>query len=252
MEYYNLLGKRTFEVYYRNKVNQLLLNEEVEKFLDAFKINLNEKFDLNLFPGYDKIKFTSTKTLSRLTTEESVNSNNSKQFLKQELTEKANIKIKEVEKCLSKIDGKISTEIVHQMEIFEKRKREKVLKYQGELGIKAMTTDSNEKIVIPYEEGCCEGSISRVRAGSVGRSPMMKEIEEYIEKYMKEMFREIEEIKSSYEGKIKNAKKNYLLDIEESLKEDMNEEIENLKIQYEEQRDRKIDLIKGKHTNKDN
>ena len=57
MEYYNLIGKENFEIYYRNKINGLLLNPEIMEYLDKNKIDLNEKKDLNLFPNYDKKKF---------------------------------------------------------------------------------------------------------------------------------------------------------------------------------------------------
>ena len=47
MEYYNLIGKENFEIYYRNKINGLLLNPEIMEYLDKNKIDLNEKKDLN-------------------------------------------------------------------------------------------------------------------------------------------------------------------------------------------------------------
>ena len=37
MEYYNLIGKENFEIYYRNKINGLLLNPEIMEYLDKNK-----------------------------------------------------------------------------------------------------------------------------------------------------------------------------------------------------------------------
>ena len=50
MQYYNLKEKEEFENYYRNKLNNLLLNENVVKYLDTHQVDLSKKVDLNIFP----------------------------------------------------------------------------------------------------------------------------------------------------------------------------------------------------------
>ena len=51
MQYYNLQEKDEFENYYRNKLNDLLLNEKVTTYLDTHKVDLSKKVDLNIFPN---------------------------------------------------------------------------------------------------------------------------------------------------------------------------------------------------------
>ena len=50
MQYYNLKEKEDFENYYRNKLNNLLLDENVIKYLDTHEVDLSKKVDLNIFP----------------------------------------------------------------------------------------------------------------------------------------------------------------------------------------------------------
>ena len=50
MQYYNIKEKEEFENYYRNKLNNLLLDENVIKYLDTHEIDLSKKVDLNIFP----------------------------------------------------------------------------------------------------------------------------------------------------------------------------------------------------------
>ena len=48
MEYYNLIGKENFEIYYRNKINGLLLNPEIMEYLESHSKEIND-----LCVGYD-------------------------------------------------------------------------------------------------------------------------------------------------------------------------------------------------------
>ena len=134
MEYYNLIGKENFEIYYRNKINGLLLNPEIMEYLDKNKIDLNEKKDLNLFPNYDKKKIRTVKTLSRLTTDGSLPpsipmpTKKKQKFSKKETTEFIGKKITEVDSKIHKIDQKVSDEIVAQMSNFEAKKRQKKIR----------------------------------------------------------------------------------------------------------------------------
>jgi hypothetical protein len=90
---------------------------------------------------------------------------------------------------------------------------------------------------------------------------MLKEIENYIENNMKDMYKALEELKISFEEEIanvdgKNIKYNYFLFLEEQfplvvkgLKEDMVFELENLKELYEEQRRTEVEKIRVKYLN---
>ena len=49
MQYYNLKEKEDFENYYRNKLNNLLLNDNVVTYLDTHEVDLSKKVDLNIF-----------------------------------------------------------------------------------------------------------------------------------------------------------------------------------------------------------
>ena len=134
MEYYNLIGKENFEIYYRNKINGLLLNPEIMEYLDKNKIDLNEKKDLNLFPNYDKKKFRTVRTMSRMTADESMPlsipmpTKKKQKFSKKETTEFIGKKITEVDSRIHKIDQKVSDEIVSQMSNFEVKKRQKKIR----------------------------------------------------------------------------------------------------------------------------
>ena len=99
------------------------------EYLDKNKIDLNEKKDLNLFPNYDKKKFRTVRTMSRMTADESMPlsipmpTKKKQKFSKKETTEFIGKKITEVDSRIHKIDQKVSDEIVSQMSNFEVKKR---------------------------------------------------------------------------------------------------------------------------------
>ena len=49
MQYYNIKDKQEFENYYRTKLNNLLLNENVINYLDRNRIDLSKNVELNMF-----------------------------------------------------------------------------------------------------------------------------------------------------------------------------------------------------------
>ena len=290
MEYYNLQGKENFEVYYRNKINGLLLNSEIMDYLDKNKIDLNEKKELNLFPNYDKKKFKTVKVLNRVG---SMGSDGSEQIVlkkrqkysKKENVEFINKKITEVDSKLHKIDQKVSDEIVSQMSNFETRKRQKKIKRkdgtiitQAELEQEekdkiaekekeeklkeelTITTEEDDSKLNNIEEKDQDSTPSdiettprslRRRGSSIDQNAMLKEIEEYVEKNKKEMYQALEELKISYDPEIKEAEESGFPDIAESLREDMSGELENLTAQYEEQRMKEVEAIRAKYSKKD-
>ena len=104
------------------------------EYLDKNKIDLNEKKDLNLFPNYDKKKFRTVRTMSRMTADESMPlsipmpTKKKQKFSKKETTEFIGKKITEVDSRIHKIDQKVSDEIVSQMSNFEVKKRQKKIR----------------------------------------------------------------------------------------------------------------------------
>jgi hypothetical protein len=49
MQYYNINEKTGYEKYYRNKLNNLLLNDNVITYLDTHQVDLSKRVELNLF-----------------------------------------------------------------------------------------------------------------------------------------------------------------------------------------------------------
>ena len=91
---------------------------------------------------------------------------------------------------------------------------------------------------------------TRRRGSSIGQTKLLKEIEEYVEQNMKEMYKAIEELKQSYEGEINEAVESGFEEIAESLRSDLKFEEENLTAQYEEERMKQIELIREKYKKK--
>ena len=82
----------------------------------------------------------------------------------------------------------------------------------------------------------------------IGNNPMLREIEDYAQKNMNEMYQAFEELKASFQEEIKEAEENGFTDIADGLKEDLQTELDNLKDQYEEQKRVEIEKIKAKYS----
>ena len=139
MQYYNLKEKEDFENYYRNKLNNLLLDENVIKYLDTHEVDLSKKVDLNIFP---KDSFTEespkkeenkppvpkkeSKDDAEINRRLSIDIFKKKSKIKKDdIIEYVRRKIKEVDIKLKSIDKQVSNNIVEQMSAFEANKREK-------------------------------------------------------------------------------------------------------------------------------
>ena len=81
----------------------------------------------------------------------------------------------------------------------------------------------------------------------IGNNPMLREIEDYAQKNMNEMYQALEELKASFQEEIKEAEENGFTDIADGLKEDLQTELDNLKDQYEEQKRVETEKIKAKY-----
>ena len=273
MQYYNLQEKEEFENYYRNKLNNLLLNENVTTYLDTHKVDLSKKVDLNIFPnmqsGNNKagekttvkkksnlkknVEFRDDTEIQRRTSFENVKKKD--KIKKEDIIEYVQRKIKEVDIKLQKIDKQVSDNIVDQMAAFEANKRNRKTKKsknapeednEGKDNEVVGEIQNIENVQADLDENK-EEIPRRKRGGSIGQTRLLKEIEEYVEQNMKEMYKAIEELKQSYEGEINEAVESGFEEIAESLRSDLKFEEENLTAQYEEERMKQIELIREKH-----
>ena len=269
MQYYNLKEKEDFENYYRNKLNNLLLDENVIKYLDTHEVDLSKKVDLNIFP---KDSFTEespkkeenkppvpkkeSKDDAEINRRLSIDIFKKKSKIKKDdIIEYVRRKIKEVDIKLKSIDKQVSNNIVEQMSAFEANKREKkIRKRKDSENNEEKDKEKENKIEnkIEVNENDIEvlnkpkKSIRR-RGSSISQPKFLKEIEEYVEQNMKEMYKAIEELKQSYEGEINEAVESGFDEIAESLRNDLKFEEENLTAQYEEERMKQIELIRAKN-----
>ena len=272
MQYYNLQEKDEFENYYRNKLNDLLLNEKVTTYLDTHKVDLSKKVDLNIFPnmqsGNNKagektavkkksnlkknVEFRDDTEIQRRT---SFDIKKQEKIKKEDIIEYVQRKIKEVDIKLQKIDKQVSDNIVDQMAAFEANKRNRKTKKsknapeednEGKDNEVVGEIQNIENVQADLDENK-EEIPRRKRGGSIGQTKLLKEIEEYVEQNMKEMYKALEELKQSYEGEINEAVESGFEEIAESLRSDLKFEEENLTAQYEEERMKQIELIREKH-----
>ena len=274
MQYYNLNEKEEFENYYRNKLNNLLLNDKVVTYLDTHSVDLSKKVDLNIFPEVkkktqkdsetksevnDKTKRPKKSSIKKSKDDTEIKRSPSLDLFKkknkinkQDILEYVKKKIKEVDLKLVSIDKKVSNNIVEQMSQFESNKRNKKVRKSkkqddGSEILNELLKSDNIK-PNPDEIGKAKPKRNtRRRGSSIGQTKLLKEIEEYVEQNMKEMYKAIEELKQSYEGEINEALESGFEEIAESLKSDLKFEEENLTAQYEEERMKQIELIREKH-----
>ena len=272
MQYYNLQEKDEFENYYRNKLNDLLLNEKVTTYLDTHKVDLSKKVDLNIFPNMQSenkqtgekptvkkksnlkknVEFRDDTEIQRRT---SFDIKKQEKIKKEDIIEYVQRKIKEVDIKLQKIDKQVSDNIVDQMAAFEANKRSRKTKKSENAPAEDNEGKDNEVIREIQNIENVQADLDenkeeiprRKRGGSIGQTKLLKEIEEYVEQNMKEMYKAIEELKQSYEGEINEAVESGFEEIAESLRSDLKFEEENLTAQYEEERKKQIELIRENH-----
>ena len=264
MQHYNIIGKKDFEKYYKTKLNNLLLNESVINYLDTHNVDLTKKVDLNLFD----IKKNDSNNSGGVNTSGTNSQNNSDQksfddieikkkpsfnimhkkskIKKEDIIEYVTRKIKEVDIRLNTIDKQVSNNIVEQMSSFESIKRSKKIKKSKDEENNVNETLKIDNIISESDLDLNNYNLKR-RGSSIGQNRLMKEIEEYVQQNMKEMYKAIEELKESYETEIKEAADNGFDEIADSLREDLKAEEEGLISQYEEERMKQIELIREKY-----
>jgi len=256
MQHYNITGKKDFEKYYKTKLNNLLLNESVINYLDTHKVDLTKKVDLNLFNikkndsndsgGTNKSEQKSLDDIE-IQKKPSFNIMHKKNKIKKEdILEYVTRKIKECDIRLNTIDKQVSNNIVEQMSSFESIKRNKKIKKSNEDENNDKEAKKKEYIISESDLDLSKYQLKR-RGSSIGQTKLLKEIEEYVEQNMKEMYKAVEELRESYEVEIKEAVDNGFDEIAESLREDLKSEEEGLISQYEEEKMKQIELIREKH-----
>ena len=269
MQHYNITGKKDFEKYYKTKLNNLLLNESVINYLDTHKVDLTKKVDLNLFNIKKKDSNISGWTNTSGSETQNRNNNNysdqksfddmeikkkpsfnimhkKSKIKKEDILEYVTRKIKEVDIKLNTIDKQVSNNIVEQMSSFESIKRSKKIKKSKNEENNDNETQKLDNIISESDLDLNNYTLKR-RGSSIGQNRQMKEIEEYVQQNMKEMYQAIEELKESYEAEIKEAVDNGFDEIADSLREDLKAEEEGLVSQYEEERMKQIELIREKY-----
>ena len=269
MQYYNLKEKKDFENYYRNKLNNLLLDENVIKYLDTHEVDLSKKVDLNIFPKDSFTEESPKKEENKPPVQKKESKDDAEinrrlsieifkkksKIKKDDIIEYVRRKIKEVDIKLKSIDKQVSNNIVEQMSAFEANKREKKIRKRKDSENKE-EKDKEKENKIENKIEVNENDIEvlnkpkkniRRRGSSISQPKFLKEIEEYVEQNMKEMYKAIEELKQSYEGEINEAVESGFDEIAESLRNDLKFEEENLTAQYEEERMKQIELIRAKY-----
>ena len=269
MQYYNLKEKVDFENYYRNKLNNLLLDENVIKYLDTHEVDLSKKVDLNIFPKDSFIEESPKKEENKPPVQKKESKDDAEinrrlsidifkkksKIKKDDIIEYVRRKIKEVDIKLKSIDKQVSNNIVEQMSAFEANKREKKIRKRKDSENKEEKDKEKEnknENKIEVNENDIEvlnkpKKNIRRRGSSISQPKFLKEIEEYVEQNMKEMYKALEELKQSYEGEINEAVESGFDEIAESLRNDLKFEEENLTAQYEEERMKQIELIRAKY-----
>lgn len=298
MEYYNITKKPQLEKFYNDKLIGLLTRPDVLDYLDKNPINFNEYSDLNMFKPQNQNAYG-------VFIDRCAKDNNSRENLMNEYTTNVNggvikfskakynfpskeemlkiirDRISAVDLKLSRVDDRISKQIVVQMSNFEDKKRQmKTRKRTNSLrkstgsvksedsskgeqkeSIASINSDLIKKLaelsgvslesdLVPSAKVLEEMSNelpARKRRVSVGQNLMLKEIEEYVEKNMNEMYKALDELRESFDSEIKEAEENGYPEIADGLREDMEVELENLKDQYEEQRRVETDKIRAKY-----
>ena len=180
-------------------------------------------------------------------------------------------KILEVSTNLNKIDKAMTNEVIEQMTEFETKKRQRNVRdspYIINQNEQKENEDSNSSHGEEKEGNEIKSSEDEIKIlesinvnikkeeenanpgvkNLIGKNPMLREIELYVQKNMDEMYQALEELKASFQDEIKEAEENGFDDIAEGLKEDLQNELDNLKDQYEEQRRIETERIKQKYS----
>ena len=208
----NLVKKKLIQVNNNlNKIDKALSNEMIEQMAE-FEANKRKK----------KIKKSQNKIID----------NNNENI------------IKETQEDKNSDTNSISTPSSNDEELIQNSKN--IIKSPEDelkiLELSGINLNSNPKL--PEENN----SNNTPTKNLIGNNPMLREIEDYVQKNMNEMYQAFEELKASFQEEINEAIENGFDDIADGLKEDLQVELDNLKDQYEEQRRIETEKIKDKYS----
>lgn len=172
-----------------------------------------------IFPDYDRINFKNK--------DEGNKPNNNNNSIKKPKSKEYQIKVS-IKKSINKVDiaiEKTRNEIIKDMKIqkdtFEERKREKLRK-------RNITVNSSYMRIMRH-------------------NLMLMEIERLVDDNMTDMLKAVDDLSISYNQEILGAIENGFPDIASALREDLEVEIENLKLLYEEERLNQTEIIRKKY-----
>jgi hypothetical protein len=297
MEYYDSVNKLDLHMFYFEKCNRLLKNEKVIEVLDTLrnKINFNDNKDIKLFDSDPYINVNSglknrrrsmsDKDLSFVTRESAYtpaftevveDSQYKSKLTRTEVKSKKNenkylnrLRAQE-EVCnldlkMTKILENVSKEMGDQKSNFERLKNQKIQSLTNKNKIKSYTTFNTEtnysstpSTITLEEELLTKDILFKQQKDHVIQSMMLRDIEEYIEKNMREMHMALDELKLSFEEEISYVDGNlsklviYFIesvfpDVVNGLRDDMKIELDNMREQYEDQRRVEIEKIRNKY-----
>ena len=217
-----------------NKIDEALTNEMIEQ-MSEFEENKRKR----------KVKKSQNNIIININNKET----NENEIIKNEEINKEKENNKETQEDKNSDTNSISTPssndeepISNNQNIIKSTEDElKILELSG------FNTSSQNKIIEEKNEKSISNNNTPTK-NLIGNNPMLREIEDYVQKNMNEMYQALEELKASFQEEINEAEENGFDDIANGLKEDLQVELDNLKDQYEEQRRVETEKIKLKYS----
>jgi hypothetical protein len=216
-----------------NKIDEALTNEMIEQ-MSEFEENKRKR----------KVKKSQNNIIININNKET----NENEIIKNEEINKEKENNKETQEDKNSDTNSISTPSSNDEETISNNQN--IIKSTEDelkiLELSGFNTSSQNKIIEEKNEKPISNSNTPTK-NLIGNNPMLREIEDYVQKNMNEMYQALEELKASFQEEINEAEENGFDDIANGLKEDLQVELDNLKDQYEEQRRTEKEKIKAKY-----
>ena len=216
-----------------NKIDQALSNEMIEQ-MSEFEENKRKR----------KVK----KSQNSIIINRNDNEIKEKEIVNNEEIKKEKENNKETQEDKNSDTNSISTPSSNDEEPISSNQN--IIKSTGDelkiLELSELSMDQPNKIIEEKNEKPNSNTNTPTK-NLIGNNPMLREIEDYVQKNMNEMYQALEELKASFQDEITEAEESGFEDIANGLKEDLQVELDNLKDQYEEQRRAETEKIKAKY-----
>jgi len=187
-----------------------------------------------------------------------------KQYENNIISEQINSEVKNLQENVGKVEEAINSDIEKQHSSFEEKKKLKkriVKKPSTNVAVpnfqrRQSRRGSKYDIIIESlsnNQNVTESDIMKdileysEKQMKLNQDKMQKEIDDFMNKNIREMNEAVEEIRFSYTEDMKDIDENVFPEIMEELKSDMHIEIENLKEKYDELRNTEVEKIKAKY-----